>query len=106
MKHVVPTVRQGGASVALVMVCIIGALLRKPNLTPPVTNTEMAIEYKKQLKELEPNVEFLMTLYLSHELTVEEIKKAKQAGIVGVKSYPKCVPCFAASNSKGRYNEL
>ena len=45
----------------------------------------MALEYKKQLQEIEPNVEFLMTLYLSHDLTVEEVKKAKQAGIVGTK---------------------
>jgi dihydroorotase len=46
----------------------------------------MAIEYKAQLRKLEPNVEFLMTLYLSPELTVDEIRKAKQTGIVGIRS--------------------
>jgi dihydroorotase len=49
----------------------------------------MALAYKSRLEKLEPKVKFLMTLYLSPELTVEEVKKAKEAGIVGVKSYPK-----------------
>ena len=49
----------------------------------------MTLAYKSALEELEPKVKFLMTLYLSPELTVEEVKKAKEAGIVGVKSYPK-----------------
>jgi dihydroorotase len=49
----------------------------------------MALAYKSKLEKLEPKVKFLMTLYLSPELTVEEVKKAKEAGIVGVKSYPK-----------------
>jgi dihydroorotase len=49
----------------------------------------MALAYKDKLENLEPKVKFLMTLYLSPELTVEEVKKAKEAGIVGVKSYPK-----------------
>jgi len=49
----------------------------------------MALAYKRKLESLEPKVKFLMTLYLSPELTVEEVKKAKEAGIVGVKSYPK-----------------
>ena len=72
----------------------------EPNLTPPVTTTDAALAYKTDLEQLEPNVKFLMTLYLSPELTVEEVKKAKQASIVGnhclcflltsgVKSYPK-----------------
>lgn len=60
-----------------------------PNLTPPVTTTDMAVAYRERLERLEPNVKFLMTLYLSPELTVEEVAKAKAAGIVGVKSYPR-----------------
>lgn len=32
-----------------------------------------------------------MTLYLSPDLTPEEVRKAKDAGIVGVKSYPRGV---------------
>lgn len=38
-----------------------------------------------------------MTLYLSPELTVEEIRKASKAGIAGVKSYPRGV----TTNSDG-----
>ena len=39
--------------------------------------------YKAQLQAIDPAVEYLMTLYLSPELTPEEIKKAAAAGIVG-----------------------
>jgi dihydroorotase len=59
-------------------------LMRKPNLTPPVATTEMALAYKEKLERLEPNVKFLMTLYLSPQLTVEEVAKAKANGIVGI----------------------
>jgi len=44
----------------------------------------MALAYKERLEKLEPNVKFLMTLYLSPDLTVEEVAKAKEAGIVGI----------------------
>lgn len=43
----------------------------------------MALTYKKKLQELEPKVEFLMTLYLTPTLTPEAIRRAKVAGIVG-----------------------
>ena len=33
-----------------------------------------------------------MTLYLNPDLTVEDIKAAKAAGVVGIKSYPKGNP--------------
>lgn len=55
------------------------------------------MEYKAQLQKLDPRVEYLMTLYLSPELTPHEIRKAKKAGIVGVKSYPRGV----TTNSDG-----
>jgi hypothetical protein len=58
--------------------------LFKPNLTPPITTTDQALAYKAELERIEPNVQFLMTLYLSGELTPQEIIKAKQAGIVGL----------------------
>lgn len=56
---------------------------RKPNLKPPITTTEQALKYKAELEKIDPNVEYLMTLYLSPELTPDEIRKAKQAGVVG-----------------------
>ncbi|KAJ3554606.1 hypothetical protein NM688_g3019 [Phlebia brevispora] len=82
-KHV----RKGGFTLAYVM----------PNLQPPIKSTEEALLYKAQLQAIDPSVEYLMTLYLSPELTPEEIRKAKAAGIVGVKSYPRGV----TTNSEG-----
>ncbi|KAF5369934.1 hypothetical protein D9758_001298 [Tetrapyrgos nigripes] len=84
---VAPHVRKGGISTAYVM----------PNLKPPITTTDQALAYKAQLEAIDPNVKYLMTLYLSPELTPEEIRKAKQAGIAGVKSYPRGV----TTNSDG-----
>jgi hypothetical protein len=55
----------------------------QPNLKPPVTTTEQALAYKAELQKIDPNVEYLMTLYLSPDLTPDEVKKAKRAGIVG-----------------------
>lgn len=43
----------------------------------------MALEYKSELQSIDPRVEYLMTLYLSPELTPDEIRKAARAGIVG-----------------------
>lgn len=79
MKNVVPTIRKGGANIVYVM----------PNLVPPITSVQQASAYKKELEALEPNVRFLMTLYLSPEITPETIAEAAAAGISGVKSYPK-----------------
>ncbi|KAJ7068029.1 dihydroorotase [Mycena amicta] len=84
---VVPHVRKGGFTLAYVM----------PNLKPPITTTALALEYKAQLQAIDPSVDYLMSLYLSPDLTPDEIVKAKQAGIVGVKSYPRGV----TTNSDG-----
>ncbi|CAG8507556.1 8401_t:CDS:2 [Acaulospora morrowiae] len=81
MKMVVPCIAKGGVSLCYVM----------PNLKPPITKTEQALAYKAQLESLAPDVTFLMTLYLSPELTPEEIVKASSHGVVGVKSYPRGV---------------
>ncbi|PVV01714.1 hypothetical protein BB560_003856 [Smittium megazygosporum] len=78
LKAVVPMISQGGADTILVM----------PNLVPPLTNTEMVLAYKKEILDLDPTLNLLMTLYLSPELTPEEIRKASASGIVGVKMYP------------------
>lgn len=62
-----------------------------PNLIPPLTKTEAAVAYREQLQSLCPETRFLVTLFLSPELTVEEVRKAHAAGIKGVKSYPRGV---------------
>jgi dihydroorotase len=63
----------------------------QPNLKPPVTTTDRALTYKAELEAIDPSVEYLMTLYLSPDLTPDEVRKAHKAGIVGVKSYPRGV---------------
>lgn len=77
----------GGFTLAYVM----------PNLIPPIKNTEEALLYKTQLQAIDPAVDYLMTLYLSPELTEEEIRKASAAGIAGVKSYPRGVTTNSSS---------
>ncbi|KAF9468924.1 hypothetical protein BDZ94DRAFT_1182680 [Collybia nuda] len=84
---VTPHVRKGGFNLAYVM----------PNLNPPITTTAQALLYKAELQKIDPTVEYLMTLYLSPDITPEEIRNAKKAGIVGVKSYPRGV----TTNSDG-----
>lgn len=44
----------------------------------------MALDYKKILQAIDPTVDYLMTLYLSPDLTPDEIRKAKKAGVVGL----------------------
>ncbi len=60
--------------------------LDQPNLTPPIVTTDQALEYKATLEKIDPETEFLMTLYLSPDLTPDEVRKAKAAGIVGMSS--------------------
>ncbi|KAH9973028.1 Dihydroorotase [Lactifluus volemus] len=84
---VTPHVRKGGFRLAYVM----------PNLTPPITTTDQALEYKSMLEKIDPEMEFLMTLYLSPDLTPDEIRKAKKAGIIGgIESYEAYYPVFEA----------
>jgi len=84
---VTPTIRQGGVNTVFVM----------PNLVPPVTTVAHALEYKSRLEAIEPNVDFLMSLYLHPSITPGTIKEAKKAGIAGVKSYPAGVTTNSSS---------
>ncbi|KAI0221000.1 dihydroorotase [Massospora cicadina] len=81
MQLVAPLISDGGVGTVFVM----------PNLQPPIKTTQEALDYKAQLEALNPKVKYLMSLYLSPELTPAEIHKAAKAGIVGVKSYPRGV---------------
>ncbi|KAI7821466.1 hypothetical protein BX661DRAFT_194626 [Kickxella alabastrina] len=49
-----------------------------PNLTPPLTTTQMAVDYGKKLQKLAPNVHFILTLYLNPALTPAEIPRLQQ----------------------------
>jgi dihydroorotase len=63
-----------------------------PNLRPPVTTTAQALAYRARiLAALPANLSFqpLMTLYLTDNTRAEEIRRAKDSGLVhAVKYYP------------------
>lgn len=63
-----------------------------PNLRPPVTTAALALEYRSRILAALPRgmqFEPLMTLYLTDNTSAEEIRKAKQSGVVhAVKLYP------------------
>ncbi|KAK5075248.1 dihydroorotase [Lithohypha guttulata] len=87
MEAVTPTIRQGGVDTVFVM----------PNLVPPITTVQAALDYKKRLQAIEPNVNYLMSLYLHPSITPDTIREAKKAGIAGVKSYPAGVTTNSSS---------
>ena len=70
-----------------------GRALIMPNLKPPVTSTAQALAYRERIHAAATaagyaGFEALMTLYLTDHLPADEILRAKDAGIVGVKLYP------------------
>jgi dihydroorotase len=77
-----------------------------PNLRPPVTTTAQASEYcARILAALPAGMKFepLMTLYLTNNTTAEEIRIAKQSGVVhAVKLYP----AGATTNSDAGVTDL
>lgn len=76
---VTPTIRPAGVDVVFVM----------PNLAPrPVVSVDEALEYKRQLQAIDSSITYLMSLYLHSSITPDEIRKAKKAGIAGVKVAP------------------
>ena len=92
-------IRQGGVNT--VYVCVLCPLSTEklhprrwptnqvmPNLVPPITTVKHALSHRAKLQKIEPNVTFLMSLYLHPSITPETIREAKKAGITGVKSYP------------------
>ena len=68
-----------------------GRAIIMPNLKPPVTTAEQAVAYRQRILAAVPqgmNFEPLMTLYLTDNLPPQEIKKARDAGVVAAKLYP------------------
>lgn len=62
-----------------------------PNLKPPVTTAAQAVAYRQRIEAAVPaGLGFtpLMTLYLTDNLPPDEIKRAKDAGVVALKLYP------------------
>ena len=68
-----------------------GRAVIMPNLKPPITTAAQAVAYAARIRKAVPaGVKFepLMTLYLTDNLPADEIKRAKDAGVVAVKLYP------------------
>jgi dihydroorotase len=68
-----------------------GRAIVMPNLRPPITTTAQAMAYRARIMAaLPPGSAFepLMTLYLTDRLPPDEIRRAKDAGIVACKLYP------------------
>ncbi|MGC2047793.1 MAG: dihydroorotase [Gallionella sp.] len=95
MKSVLPdTARQFARAIVM------------PNLRPPVTTTEQAMAYRVRILAALPSgmaFEPLMTLYLTDNTSAEEIRKAKQSGIIhAIKLYP----AGATTNSDAGVTDL
>lgn len=76
-----------------------------PNLVPPVTTAELAASYEQRILKARPggsNFQPLMTLYLTDQITPEEIAKAKAQGVVACKLYP----AGATTNSAAAVNSI
>jgi dihydroorotase len=77
-----------------------------PNLRPPVTTTEQALAYRERILAALPagiTFEPLMTLYLTDKTSAQEIRKAKQSGMIhAVKLYP----AGATTNSDAGVTDL
>ncbi|KAF8819991.1 dihydroorotase [Cardiosporidium cionae] len=99
MEAVTPMVMGGGCGRVLVM----------PNTIPPITSCDAAKEYCKRLEHLEPRVEYMMTLYLSPEISIDDLRNnAASCHVTGVKSYPRGVTTNSefGVESYERYYEL
>ena len=82
-----------------------GRAIIMPNLRPPVTTAALAMAYKSRIQAAVPegmNFEPLMTLYLTDNLAADEIKRAKDAGVMAVKLYP----AGATTNSDAGVTDL
>ena len=82
-----------------------GRAIVMPNLRPPVTTAEQAIAYRDRIRAAVPaGVKFepLMVLYLTDNTPVDEVKRAKDAGVVAFKLYP----AGATTNSDAGVTDL
>ena len=82
-----------------------GRAIIMPNLRPPVTTAAQALAYKSRIQAAAPagvSFEPLMTLYLTDNLPPDEIKRAKDAGVVAAKLYP----AGATTNSDAGVTDL
>lgn len=73
-----------------------------PNLSTPISNTDLALAYKKELLSLAPTFEPWIALYLTDTIDTQELQKARQSGFKILKLYPK----GATTNSQNGISEI
>ena len=69
----------------------VGRALIMPNLRPPVTTAQQALDYRERILAAVPEgarFEPVMSLYLTDRLPPEEIARAAAAGVKALKLYP------------------
>jgi len=89
-------VRDGAAMAAVVPATArqFARAIIMPNLRPPITTAAAAAEYRARILAARPasgpghDFTPLMTLYLTDRLAVDEIARAREAGVVAAKLYP------------------
>jgi dihydroorotase len=82
-----------------------GRAIIMPNLKPPVTTAAQALAYAQRIRAAVPAgmpFEPLMTLYLTDNLPADEIRRAKDAGVLAAKLYP----AGATTNSDAGVTDL
>jgi dihydroorotase len=70
---------------------VFGRAVVMPNLRPPVTSVDQALDYRGRILAALPAgsvFEPLMTLYLTDLTRPDEVPRARDAGLVGFKLYP------------------
>jgi dihydroorotase len=88
------------ADVAAATAAVFGRAVVMPNLRPPVATTDDALAYRRRILAALPEgsgFDPLMTLYLTDRTPPEEVRRARDAGIVAFKLYP----AGATTNSDG-----
>lgn len=87
-----------------------GRAIIMPNLKPPVTTTELALQYRERIENALQAADLdreafqpLMTLYLTDNTSAEEIRKAKESQAV---SAVKLYPAGATTNSDAGVTDL
>jgi dihydroorotase len=82
-----------------------GRAIVMPNLKPPVATTALALAYRDRIVRAVPEGSGftpLMTLYLTDHTPPDEIRRAREAGIVALKLYP----AGATTNSDAGVTDL
>ena len=85
-----------------------GRAIVMPNLRPPVTSAAQALAYRERIVAALPDspegsaFQPLMTLYLTDNTPPDEIRRAREAGVVALKLYP----AGATTNSDAGVTDL